>query len=106
MKFALALTLAAVALTGCIANMTPIGSTDVARLHSDLRACARETFAFTLIPDFGITADNHRRKCIEQRGWVTAGRNTWAWIRDDAWKRELLGTPPEAAPEPTWATGF
>jgi hypothetical protein len=114
MRRALALAaFAALILTGCAAKITPIGSSDVSRLHSDLRTCARENIAFALIPDFGITADNHRLKCLKQRGWVMGGYNEWAWIGDGVWTPISTMTMPSRqpieslqTPEPTWATGF
>lgn len=36
--------------------------------------CARETAAFGLIPDFGITRELHFYKCMDQAGWVQQPR--------------------------------
>jgi hypothetical protein len=125
MRLALVLALA-VTLSGCVTGPTilPGSAGTLDEMRADLMACEKENLAFALIPDFGSTANFHRRKCMRQRGW-SAGADRGSGVPDFyrvppdyptcpenyAWNgngcSRITSTQPggPATTEPTWATG-
>jgi hypothetical protein len=98
------LTLAALTLTGCVAGprIGGYGLGNVDEMRADLKDCAWETVAFEFIPDFGITSDFHRNKCMKQRGWAATPRQG---VYDYSRFPESSGRFPAPSTEPAWATG-
>jgi hypothetical protein len=82
-----ALALATLTFAGCIAGpgLSQHSTDNLHEMRADLRACTlgEGAWAYALIPDFGITADHKRVKCMRERGWE-AGPERSAGIRDYA----------------------
>jgi hypothetical protein len=95
MKLALALTLAST-LTGCVMapTLSQHSTDNLQEMRADLRACTLENLAFEFIPDFGITSDLHRNKCMRQRGWAATPREgVYDYARIRAEPLTPTGTP-------------
>ena len=96
MRLALVLVLT-LTLTGCIAGPTVMGTGNVDEMRADLKACSLKNWELALIPDFGITADKDRVKCMRERGWVAGPDRSGGGIRDYA-RAETAPTEPLGPP--------
>lgn len=86
---ALLLALAALLLTGCATTIQ--GGDTRERWLADFQECTRENYAFSFIPDYGITFEIQRNKCMRDRHWV----------RGSQFPGARPGGFPEAAPQPS-----
>lgn len=84
----LALLAVALLLTGCATTI------QAEPWWTDYVECSRENRMFVHIPDFGITFERHRDKCLRQRAWVKTG--AYKWTRAGA----ATGSPANLQPVP------